>query len=53
MGTRVYIPGFGTGIVEDTGGMGGNVIDVYLGDQPNDDACNAWGRKNLTVYILG
>ncbi len=51
-GTRVSIPGFGVGIVEDTGGMGGNVIDVYMGDQSSEDVCNAWGRQNLTVYIL-
>ncbi|MEG0702969.1 MAG: G5 domain-containing protein [Christensenella sp.] len=51
-GTRVYIEGYGEGVVEDRGGMGGNVIDIYMGDQANEDTCNAWGRKTMTVYII-
>ncbi|MEA4853669.1 MAG: G5 domain-containing protein [Christensenella sp.] len=51
-GTRVYIPGYGEGVVEDTGGMSGRVIDVYMGDQPDETVCNNWGRQTLTVYIL-
>lgn len=50
-GTKIYIPGYGTGTVVDTG-VSGYTLDVYLGDQPDETACNAWGRKNLTVYIL-
>ena len=50
-GTRIYIPGYGTGTVVDTG-VSGYTIDVYLGEQPDDSACRAWGRKNLTVYVL-
>ncbi|MEA5002617.1 MAG: G5 domain-containing protein [Christensenella sp.] len=51
-GTRVYIEGYGEGVVEDRGGMASNVIDIYMGDQPDETACNAWGRKTMTVYIL-
>lgn len=54
LGTRIYIEGYGEYVVEDRGGMGGNVIDIYMGDQPNDDACNAFGRKHgVTVYVIG
>lgn len=31
MGTRVYIEGIGERVVEDRGGMAGNVIDVFVG----------------------
>ncbi len=51
-GTRVYIEGYGEGVVEDRGGMASNVIDIYMGDQPDESVCNAWGRKTMTVYIL-
>ncbi len=54
LGTRIYIEGYGEYVVEDRGGMGGNVIDIYMGEQPNDDVCNAFGRKrNVTVYVIG
>lgn len=33
MGTRVYIEGIGERVVEDTGGMAGNVIDVFCGSE--------------------
>lgn len=53
LGTRIYIEGYGEFVVEDRGGMGGNVIDIYMGDQPNDDVCNAFGRKpSVNVYVL-
>ena len=50
-GTRIYIPGYGTGTVVDTG-VSGNRIDVYMGEQSDESACNSWGRRNLTVYVL-
>lgn len=53
LGTRVYIEGLGEFVVEDRGGMGGNVIDIYMGDQPNDDVCNNFGRFPVMVYIIG
>ncbi len=51
-GTKVFVPGYGLGRVEDTGGFGGNVIDVYMGSQGDESVCNGWGRKNLTVYVV-
>lgn len=51
-GTKLFIPGYGYGRVEDTGGFASNVIDIYMGDQPNEDACNAWGRKTITITVL-
>lgn len=54
LGTRIYIEGYGEYVVEDRGGMGGNVIDIYMGEQENDDVCNSFGRKkNVTVYVIG
>lgn len=49
LGTRIYIEGYGTYVVEDTGGMGGGVIDIYLGDP---DACVQFGRQGANVYIV-
>lgn len=53
-GTMLYIPGYGYGRVEDTGGFvnwpgGSNVIDLFMS---SEGACEAWGRRNITVYIL-
>jgi uncharacterized protein YabE (DUF348 family) len=52
-GTMLYIVGFGYGRVEDTGGFvkwagGSNVLDLYM----NAGDVDAWGRRNVTVYIL-
>lgn len=49
IGTRVYIKGIGERTVEDTGGMPGNVIDIYMGDP---GTCVQFGRQNAEVYIL-
>jgi uncharacterized protein YabE (DUF348 family)/3D (Asp-Asp-Asp) domain-containing protein len=53
-GTMLYIPGYGYGRVEDTGGFihwpgGSNVIDLFMS---NADVGYAWGRRNVTVYVL-
>ena len=52
-GTRLYIPGYGYAVAEDTGGFVKKYptgIDVYMS---SDSACRQWGRKrNVTVYIL-
>lgn len=53
-GTMLYIPGYGYGRVEDTGGFvngagGSNMIDLYMG---SESQCSAWGRQTVTVYIL-
>lgn len=49
LGTRVYIEGIGERVVEDTGGMGLGVIDVYLGDYYD---CIQFGRQQAEVYVL-
>lgn len=48
MGSRVYIEGLGDYVVEDRGGMAGNVIDVYMGDY---STCIQFGRQLANVYI--
>lgn len=49
IGTRVYIEGIGERTVEDTGGMSGNVIDIYMGDP---GTCVQFGRQSGAVYII-
>lgn len=49
-GTRVEVPGYGMGTVEDRGdGARGNRLDVWL---PSRDECFAWGRRRMKVRIL-
>lgn len=50
-GTKVYIPQFDkVFIAEDTGSaIRGNRIDIYM---ENDEICEQWGYKNITIYIL-
>lgn len=52
-GTKVYVPGYGYGRIEDTGGFRGKdytQFDLYM-DSESD--CRTWGRKrNYKVYIL-
>ncbi len=52
-GTLVYIPGYGYGRAEDTGGFKSSAkgywIDLYM-DSYNE--CINWGRRNIKVYIL-
>ncbi|MGI6153364.1 MAG: G5 domain-containing protein [Christensenellaceae bacterium] len=52
-GTSIYVPGFGYGRVEDTGGFPSHVIDVYLGERSSCTCGQEWGRKYLTVYVIG
>lgn len=49
-GTRMYVPGYGWGVVEDRGGAikGPKRIDLYYGS--HNDALK-WGRKNVSVTI--
>jgi len=49
-GTRMYIPGYGRGVVEDRGGAikGPDRLDVYFDSQ--GDALR-WGRRQLPVEI--
>jgi 3D (Asp-Asp-Asp) domain-containing protein len=49
LGTRLTIPGYGTGIAADTGGsVHGNVIDLWF---PTLQQASAWGRQTVTVTI--
>jgi 3D (Asp-Asp-Asp) domain-containing protein len=49
-GTRMYVPGYGWGVVEDRGSAikGPNRVDLYFDDY--DDAMN-WGRRKAWVRI--
>lgn len=49
LGTRIYIEGYGEYVVEDTGGMASNVIDIYLEDY---NSCIEFGRKQAGVYVV-
>jgi|SRR5690606_16109893 3D (Asp-Asp-Asp) domain-containing protein len=50
LGTKIYIPGYGVGVAEDTGGaVKGNVIDLFF--ETRSEAIR-WGRRHVTVYIL-
>jgi len=50
-GTELYIPGYGYGIAEDCGGaIKGNKIDLCY--ETKNEAFS-WGRRNVTIYILG
>lgn len=53
-GTKIYIPGYGYGVVEDQGGNtdASNIdVDVWL---PTSGECSKWGRKRgLEIYVLG
>ena len=48
-GTRLYIPGYGFGVAQDTG-VSGNHIDVFFDTEAE---CITYGRKrDRTIYIL-
>ncbi|MDR6224892.1 3D domain-containing protein [Desmospora profundinema] len=50
LGTRLYIPGYGQGVAQDTGGaVRGNIVDLFF--ETREEAIQ-WGRRNVTVYIL-
>lgn len=50
LGSKVYVPGYGTAIASDTGGaIDGHIIDVYF---KGKGQATSWGVKNLTVTIL-
>ena len=50
-GTKVYIPQFDkVFIAEDCGSaIKGNRIDIYM---ENDEICEQWGYRDITIYIL-
>lgn len=50
LGTKLYIPGYGYGTAEDTGGaVNGKIIDLFFETQA--EAIN-WGRRVVTIKIL-
>jgi 3D (Asp-Asp-Asp) domain-containing protein len=51
LGTILYVPGYGYGIVADIGSaIKGNVIDLYF--HTKDDVYEQWGKKKLNVYVI-
>lgn len=50
LGTKVYIPGYGTAIASDTGGaIKGNIIDLYMNTY---EECIRWGRRPVTLHVV-
>jgi 3D (Asp-Asp-Asp) domain-containing protein len=51
IGTILFIPGYGYGVVADKGGaIKGNKVDLYY--ETVEDVYNSWGKKTLDVYIV-
>lgn len=51
IGTIMYIPGYGYGVVADTGSaIKGHKIDLYF--RTKEDVYADWGKKTVNVYIL-
>ena len=49
LGTKIYIEGYGEFVVEDTGGMAGNVIDIFVADY---GSAIQFGRRTANVYVV-
>ncbi|MFC7322161.1 3D domain-containing protein [Halobacillus campisalis] len=51
IGTVLFIPGYGYGVVADTGSaIKGDKIDLYYPSV--DDVYNHWGKKETQVYVV-
>lgn len=51
LGTVLFIPGYGYGVVADKGGaIKGNKLDLYY--ETVEDVYNNWGKRTLDVYII-
>jgi 3D (Asp-Asp-Asp) domain-containing protein len=51
LGTVLYIPNYGYGVVADTGSaIKGNKIDLYF--ETVEDVYQLWGKQNLEVYVI-
>ncbi|KHD84976.1 hypothetical protein NG54_12275 [Heyndrickxia ginsengihumi] len=51
IGTILFIPGYGYGVVADTGSaIKGNHLDLYY--KTVSDVYNKWGKQTLDVYIV-
>ncbi len=52
-GTKVYVPGYGYGRIEDTGSMRHREETLWDLFMPTESQCKSWGRKhNVKCYIL-
>jgi len=51
IGTILFIPDYGFGVVADKGGaIKGNRVDLYY--ETVDDVYNEWGKKEIDVYVI-
>jgi 3D (Asp-Asp-Asp) domain-containing protein len=51
IGTILFIPGYGFGVVADKGGaIKGNRVDLYY--ETVDDVYKEWGKKEIEVYVI-
>src|SRR4051794_35260132 len=51
IGTILFIPDYGFGVVADKGGaIKGNKVDLYY--ETVEDVYNKWGKKEIDVYII-
>ncbi|OEF99349.1 hypothetical protein BHF71_01815 [Vulcanibacillus modesticaldus] len=51
LGTVLYIPGYGYGVVADIGSaIKGNKIDLYF--ETVDDVYKLWGKRKVDVYVI-
>lgn len=51
IGTILFIPGYGYGVVADKGGaIKGNKLDLYY--ETVEDVYNQWGKKEIDVYVI-
>lgn len=51
IGSVLFIPGYGYGVVADKGGaIKGNELDLYY--ETVQDVYKQWGKKKLTVYLV-
>lgn len=51
IGTVLYVPGYGYGIVADTGSkIKGKKIDLYF--ETRKQVFTQWGKRKVTVYVL-
>jgi 3D (Asp-Asp-Asp) domain-containing protein len=51
IGTILFIPGYGYGVVADKGGaIKGNELDLYY--ETVEDVYNKWGKKKVDIYVV-
>ncbi|WP_077215428.1 3D domain-containing protein [Bacillus dakarensis] len=51
IGTILFIPGYGYGVVADKGGaIKGNKVDLYF--ETVEDVYSKWGKKELEVFVV-